>query len=96
VTCCARRRALLVCLAVERFHGTGLLRDVLGVAEDRRGGVFVAVRGVFDQLLLGELEALGLAPARLLDRPALLEPTRLEVEVRLRCARIFHRHHSSH
>jgi hypothetical protein len=34
--------------------------------------VLVAVRGVLDQVLLGELEALGLATAGLLDRAPLL------------------------
>ena len=58
---------------VERLLG------VAGVAEDRLRRVLVSVRGVLDQVSLGELEALGLATARLLDRAALLAPPALEL-----------------
>src|SRR5438045_1062168 len=58
--------------AVERVRGLVLLGAAAGVAQDPRGRVLVAVRGVLDQLLLGELEALRLAAAGLLDRAPLL------------------------
>ncbi len=67
---------LLVGLAVGRLVGVAL---GCGVAHDPRGGVFIAVGGVFDQFLLGLLEALGLAAAGLLDGTALFAAALLEV-----------------
>ena len=56
---------------------------VEGVARDLRRRVLVAVGGVFDQFLLGQLEALGLATAGLLDGLALLAPARAQLEQRV-------------
>src|SRR4029077_20550347 len=68
---CSVVLVLGVGLAVGRFE---LLLDATRIAEDRLRGVLVAVRGVLDQVGLGELEALGLPAAGLLDRTALLAP----------------------
>src|SRR4051812_29955662 len=58
--------------------------------EIARVGPRVAVRGVLDQLLLGELEALGLAAAALADG-ALLFPAALVQVVRLELVGVLHR-----
>jgi lipase (class 2) len=49
------------------------------IEHDARRRVFIAMRGVFDQLLLGQLETLGLASPRLLDGAACLATTQLEL-----------------
>ena len=70
---------LLVGLPVALLHRSLLLGHALGVAEDRGGAVFVTVGGVFDQLLLGLLEALGLAAAGFIDRTPRFSSSLLEV-----------------
>ena len=66
---CSVGEVLLVGFAVDRV---GELLVGLRVAHDPRRRVLVAVRGVLDQVLLGELETLGFTAAGLLDGAALL------------------------
>src|SRR5436305_2140321 len=63
---------LLVCFAVDARVGLLVAHRVV---HDARGRLLVAVRGVLDEFLLAELEALRLAAARLFDRFALLAPS---------------------
>ena len=87
-TATRRRSVGLVLLVGLAVHGLALLaarrpaRLLLGcgIAHDQRGCMFVAVGGVFDQLPLGQLEALGLASAGLLDRSACLAASRIEIQ----------------
>src|ERR1041385_2834641 len=68
---------LLVGLAV---LGAAGLRLVPGVLGDLGRIVLIAVGAVFDELLLGELEPLGLPAAGLLDGLALFAAALVEVE----------------
>ena len=68
---------LFVGLAVDR--GLRLLLLATRVTDDARGRVLIAVGGVLDQLLLGQLEALGLAASRLFDGGALLAAALVEL-----------------
>jgi hypothetical protein len=57
---------LVIGLAVRALR-VGLLWAAL-VVEDRVSGLLIGMRGVFDERVLGLLEALGLSPAALDDR----------------------------
>ena len=61
---------LVVCFAVNGVADLGLFDP--DMAKDRFGADVVAVRGVFDQLFLGQLEAFRDAAASLVDGSALL------------------------
>jgi CsoR family transcriptional regulator, copper-sensing transcriptional repressor len=73
---------LLVGLAVGRVRLV-LLGLAGGIARDLRRCMLVAVGGMFDQFLLGELEALGLPATGLVNGLALFAPTLAQLEDRI-------------
>src|ERR1700727_379664 len=71
-----------VCLARGSFPGL-VVALAVSVLRDLRRRVLIAVRGVFDQFLLGQLEALRLSAASLVDGLALFAVALGGVEQRI-------------